>query len=534
MPGSPVFRRVHLAALVLCAGMLPWSTALLSMAQMLLLANWVAWGIAEGALKQRMRQAFTSPPVLVFLSFLGLHIVGLLWTTDQRWGQDLVRILAPVLVFGTVLGGGPRLTAGELRTVLLAGAWSAVGSALLSIALAGPGIADHRALSRFISHIRLSLLLCMAIVVLLFHMPRKWPLRLVHGAGVLAAVYALDRLESVQAALILFLIAVAMAWRRSSRWRAPWRWAVRGALTVVPIVALVWLGRMWERSIRLPVPAESGEGMFAPGGEPYTYDATNPQQENGRHVWAWVAWHEAERAWALRSQRPLDGQDDQGEDLYATLARYMTSMGLRKDSAGVMALSDADIAAVLAGTTTAHRRGDDGLYGRMEDLLQELALYRATGRADGHSLAQRLEYLRTGLSIARQHWMFGVGTGDTQLAFDREYERTGSPLEAQWRLRAHDLFLTWAISFGVFGAAWLLFSIIWPAWRMGAWRDPRFIAWAIAFGITSLANDTVETQAGATFFALFYALLVFAVPRPSGPATTARYSASVAAATTCG
>jgi hypothetical protein len=39
-----------------------------------------------------------------------------------------------------------------------------------------------------------------------------------------------------------------------------------------------------------------------------------------------------------------------------------------------------------------------------------------------------------------------------------------------------------------------------------------FIAWAILFGLSCLTDDTVETQAGATFFALYYALLVFAAP----------------------
>lgn len=521
MVGRPRFRQVHVAALVLCAGTLPWSTAFLSMAQMLLVANWIAWGVAEGALKQRLRQAFTSAPVLVFLSFLGLHILGLLWTDDQRWGQDLVRILAPVLVFGVVLGGSPRLTMGELRTILLAGAWSAVGSAVLSIILAGPDTTDHRSLSRFISHIRLSLLLCMAIVVFIHTMRRTWRDRVVHGTGILTAAYSLDRLESVQAAAILLLIAVVMLWRAAARWRLPWRVGVRSVLVIVPVLALLVLGRMLDQYARLPDPAGSGAGVYTHNGEPYTYDVFNPQQENGRHVWAWLAWDEVERAWWGRTGHALTEKDEQGGELYATLARYMTSLDLRKDSAGVMALSDADIAAVLAGTTNAQRTGGEGLYERMEDLLQEVAQYRAMGHADGHSLALRLEFLRTGLSIARQHWAIGVGTGDTQRVFDREYERINSPLEARWRLRTHNLFLTWTISFGVFGTAWLLFSIWWPAWRTGAWRDPLFIAWAIIFGVSCLADDTVETQAGATFFAFFYALLVFAAPREEGVMATA-------------
>jgi hypothetical protein len=86
-------------------------------------------------------------------------------------------------------------------------------------------------------------------------------------------------------------------------------------------------------------------------------------------------------------------------------------------------------------------------------------------------------------------------------------------LKPEWRHRAHNEYLTLLISFGVFGLAWSLFSWWWPAWRMGAWREPLFIAWAVLFLGSCLTDDTVETQAGATFFAMYYAILVFAAPR---------------------
>ena len=66
-----------------------------------------------------------------------------------------------------------------------------------------------------------------------------------------------------------------------------------------------------------------------------------------------------------------------------------------------------------------------------------------------------------------------------------------------------------SMTFGVFGLVWCLFAWWWPAYTLGAWRDPLFIAWAVVFGISCLTDDTVETQAGATFFGLYYALLVF-------------------------
>ena len=159
--GRDVFRTVHVAALVLCAIALPWSKALLSMAQLLLVANWLVEGALRGDLKGRFGRAFTTAPRLVFLSFFALHLVGLLWTDDTAWGMGLVRILAPVLVFGVVLGSSPRLLADELRMILLLGAWSVAVSTVACLIARHGLTGDYRSLSVFISHIRLTLLLCL-------------------------------------------------------------------------------------------------------------------------------------------------------------------------------------------------------------------------------------------------------------------------------------------------------------------------------------------------------------------------------------
>jgi hypothetical protein len=149
------FRAIHVVALVLCAVFLPWSTAFLSMAQMLLVLNWLVEGAVRGDLRARFRKGFLSAPSAVFLSFLGLHMLGLLWTEDLHWGTGLVRILLPLLTFGVVLAGSPALGRREFRTVMLFGAWSAVTSALFCALFSGAGPGDYRSLSMFISHIRL-------------------------------------------------------------------------------------------------------------------------------------------------------------------------------------------------------------------------------------------------------------------------------------------------------------------------------------------------------------------------------------------
>ncbi|MCW5899565.1 MAG: O-antigen ligase family protein [Flavobacteriales bacterium] len=513
MTAQDHMRRVHLGALAACAIFLPWSTAYLSIAQMVLVANWIAWGVVAGDLKHRFRKGFTWPPALVAVSFFGLHALGLLWTSDLAWGLALCRILLPVLVFTVVLSSSPGSREGELRTILLLGAWSAVVSVAVSFGLRAPTAADHRDLSMFISHIRLALLLCFAVVIFMRYLGRTWWQRLAHVLATLFAVYALDRLQSVQGIFLLVLITMVFLWRNMAGWPRAARLVARSLMVLVPAMAIAWVAARMPGLRATPVPEQSGLNAFTAGGEAYTFDATNPQRENGEHVWAWIAWGEVERTWPLRSDRSLEGSSDRGDPMRGTLVRYMTSLGLRKDSLGVMALSEADVRAIERGVTNAHAQGSRGMRRRMDAVLLEMGEYAAYGRADGHSLSMRLEYWRAGIAIVKRHWAMGVGTGDTQRAFDEQYARMGTSLAPQWRHRAHNQYLTLAISFGIFGLLWSLYSWWWPARCLGAWRDPRFIAWAIIFAVGCLTDDTIETQAGATFFALYYALLVFSPVR---------------------
>jgi hypothetical protein len=248
------------------------------------------------------------------------------------------------------------------------------------------------------------------------------------------------------------------------------------------------------------------------GGERYYHDRAQPLRENGHYVWINVADGELQRAWAGRSDRPYLHVDAKGQPLRHTLIRYMASMGLRKDSIGALSLTDEDVRRIESGVPSIVVGRRDPVRARIDQVLYEWDHYRAKGDASGHSVAMRYEFLRTGWSIAKANMLVGIGTGDTRPAFAAEYDRQHSTLGGIWRRRAHNEYLTLWISFGIIGLLWSLFSWIWPAWRMGAFQRPLFVCWAIIFGVSCLSEDTIETQMGATFFAFYYTLLVFAHP----------------------
>lgn len=510
------FRQVHIGALALAAIMLPWSEFLLSNAQFLLIGNWLVEGVMRKDLAGRFKRAFTHPAGLVFLSFFGLHALGLLWTEDLAWGLDLCRILLPVLAFTPVLVSTPPLDFRESRAVLLLGAWSTLASTVVCLGLKHEviGQGGYRELSIFISHIRLALLLCFSIAVfaLLPGENRWW--RLAHGLAIAWCVFFLDRLSSLPAFIILALMAGYGIWRWTASRPGPLRWVLRSAMLLLPLTGGVYVRWCVHQFFREDGTDLSHLDERSAGGERYYHDREKPLRENGHYVWINVADVELQRAWERRSHREYLGLDEKGQPLRHTLVRYLASMGVRKDSIGVRALTDEDVARVEKGVTSIVSGRRDPVRARIDQVLYEWDHYRAKGDASGHSVAMRYEFLRTGWAIARNNLLTGVGTGDTRPAFAAEYERRHSRLGAIWRLRAHNEYLTLLISFGIGGLLWSLFAWTWPAWRMGTFKRPLFVCWAIIFTVSCFSEDTIETQMGATFFAFFYTVLVFA--RPGG------------------
>ena len=521
MRSRDTFRWIHLGALALVAVGLPWSNFLMSFGQLLLAGNFFAEGIVRRDLGARLKRAFSSPAVLIFLSFYVLHLLGLLWTEDLQWGLDLCRILAPVVVFAIILAASDPVDEEDLRAILLLGAASTIASTLACLVLRPGGVAlsDFRSLSVFISHIRLALLLCMSVFVLVAYWPRTLVWRIVQGTAIIWAVFFLDQLESLQGLAILLIVTSWATWRLTRAWAQRARWLTRSTLCLTVLAAggtIAW----WVHDFhRVEVVDFDKLDVRSAGGERYYHDRQRPGHENGHAVWINVAYLELKRGWAARSDIPLDSADRKGHRLRYTLVRYMASMGLRKDSVGVQALSEEDVRRVENGVTSVTRGRRGAIRDRVEEILFELDDYASTGNPSGYSIAMRLEFWKTGWAIAQREWLHGIGTGDTQHAFDVEYEKRQSLLQPRWRLRAHNEYLTLWISFGAFGLLCALFSWAWPAWKNGALHRPLFVAWAITFAISCLTDDTIETQAGATFFAFFYCLFVFGTRRaiPSSP-----------------
>jgi O-antigen ligase len=121
----------------------------------------------------------------------------------------------------------------------------------------------------------------------------------------------------------------------------------------------------------------------------------------------------------------------------------------------------------------------------------------------------RFEFWKTGWIIWKENFWLGVGTGDLQDSFNKKYEDLKSSLEKQWRYRAHNQFLSIAIAFGLFGLIYFISVIILSGITATKNKNFFYLIFLCVALLSMLTEDTLETQAGVTFFAFFNSLLLF-------------------------
>jgi hypothetical protein len=188
--------------------------------------------------------------------------------------------------------------------------------------------------------------------------------------------------------------------------------------------------------------------------------------------------------------------------LQVTLLRYLTAKDYSKDYEGVMQLKDDEVQDILNGIPTpSQREGHDYPWQRLNDLAMEYRIWHYSGWANGQSMVMRFVYAKTALRIIAEHPYSGAGTGDLPAAWKQMYATTNTQLEEKWQLRAHNQYLSFGVAFGIGGIIYLigvLGYLLAEAWKR---RDLMFTIFLVIASVSFLGEDTLETQAGVTFFA---------------------------------
>ena len=545
----PYLNRAYLLGLLMVAVGLTLSPFLMGMSQFWLAIVWFVDAFTPpfkgaGGIKTKLTRFWHNKAAVLLVAFYLMHVVGLLWTSDFQYAIKDLRVKLPILVMPLVLSSMEPLERNRFDLVMLVYVLSVfIATLFSSVTYWRHDYEDVREISRFISHIRfcLNIVFCVAIIgwyIVRTKVPKdsqsaegpskvRFPVpafstkvainRYLQYFLVFWFIYQIYIFESLSGYVILGVVVLVTAvyaflqWKKSRAWHIAVGVTALALLVVVTLLAIHFIRPMLKVE---PVDFAALEKKTALGND-YWHDTVYNPVEDGRYVGLYYCRKELQETWPQRSSLPLEGTTLNGEDLEATLSRYLTSKGLRKDAQGVMALTDEDVNNIEQGVANYNNWKHPGIHARLSSTMFEYGLYRRFNNPNGGSLSQRLEYTRASFHIIGQHPWFGVGTGDVPQVFAQTYDEIHSPLKEEFRFRAHNQYLAIAVAFGLVGLAFFLFVLFYPWFSSKRYHTYLYMVFLTIMLLSMFPEDTLETQAGATLFAFFESLLLFAKPQNS-------------------
>lgn len=503
-------RNLYLLGLATITCGLPWSNALMSIGQLIIVGNW----IIEFDFKKKLWTLKSSPLIWILLTVFLLHAVGLLWTENFDYAFKDLKVKLPLLAMPIVIGTSDRLNIKEWKALLIFYVFTLFSLTVVSYGkywgIWGEVIIDKRQLSIYISHIRYGLNIALVIGLIFYFMPFKK--RLFNWMLCTWFILCLVIFQ-LYTGLTIFALLTFIYCTRSLLLNSTNPIFKLGIPSFV-ILIICSLGFLLYQTredfysrIELDYDQYDIEQKRSPNGELYWVDVNDMRTENGVLIRRFIAWQEIEKEWNKRSEIDFKSKDLKGQALEHTLNRFLSSKGLKKDSVGISKLSDREIEAIEQGIANVYYLEHNSFKNRIYNSFFEFEEYKRTRNASGFSLAMKYEFWRTAKSIINQNFWIGTGTGDIEAAFKNEYVKQESKLEEVFRRRSHNQYLTVWATFGIVGLLLFLMSIFLPAF----YSLPNRQIYLFFLGILSisfLTEDTLETQAGVTLFAFFNSLLV--------------------------
>lgn len=509
---------VYVGLLTLLIVSLPFSPFMVSLSQILLLINW----LLEGNFHQKWFRLKHRRSIWIFVSFYLMHLIWLAGTEDWNHAADTLRIKLPLLLLPIIIGTSDDLSPKKVMFILR---WFIIGifaATIMALGIYwgwwGEPIRDIRELSPFISHIRFSLLIVVAIFTLMHWIKTSEKIldrmQVLHMLTILWFILFLFFMKALTGVVILvitfFLLLLVFINRIENQLLKIFFIALMYAVPFFSAITIVKVYYQYHRENKI---ALDSLPKYTANGNAYYHDTSHWAVENGHRVWLFVCEPELAKEWNKRSRIAYDSLDRKGQSLRSTLIRYMTSLGLPKDSVGVTKLTGTDIVNVENGMTNILFAKKYSIIPRIYEVIWELDHHRHTGAVDNHSVIQRFVYYQIALHLIRHNFLFGVGTGDLPKEYLHYYQThpTGISPERWWQ--THNQYLRAFATFGIVGFVIFLVTFIAPPFFERKWQSYYFVMIFLIIMLSFLNEDTLETQAGVTFTAFFYSLFLWGASR---------------------
>lgn len=509
LTGKPVHYYIQLVAMMGIAAGLPFSKIPLSIGTLLLGLNVILLWDWRTVWKRWSSNRW----LWLLFTYFAIELLSVLWTSDKHEAWNMIRRELTLYAIPLTLIALPLNAFKHYKWVVLSFLTAVFITSFINVGTYfhwwGSKVYDDiRSLSLFVSHLRYAMMIVLALVFCASWWIRKFPYRWIAVALAAWFIYYTILSQIWMGVFTLSGIVLMMFWFKVKSIRRLW---IKRSFIAAFSACILFVGIFLY--IRLqPVPhkvevSSSDYVRKTVNGNPYTFDVLSKMNwENGYPVQAFIADEELEKEWSKSSRvNYRTGVDLKGNPIRNILWRYMTSKGLRKDSLDFQKMSKRDIRNVEMGFASIEmaKGGISAQLYRMRSQLKDAE------DPNGKSLLEKIESLKAGITIIKNHPFCGVGVGDMQQSFADAYRTNGSKLKIDEHiLLTHNQFLTTWIAGGII--CFLAFVGFWfiqlaTALRINAFEWTGFLVITM---LSFLIEDTLQTQTGVSFAAFFFAFFI--------------------------
>ncbi|PLX11946.1 MAG: hypothetical protein C0597_14255 [Marinilabiliales bacterium] len=508
-------KKLYYIGLILTAICLPLSKFALSVVMVSLICNW----ILELEFKRKWLEIKSNKSILIFAGVFAVHLIWLINTDNYPFAFHDLGNKAIILLYPIIIGTSKKLSLQQIKIILIWFTLAVVSSTIIStfilFQIIDYPIQNIRDISPFISHIRLSLLINVSIFSLGYlvvsnkikNSSFEIIIYIVFIIWLIIFLYLLKSLTGIIVFIVLLFAVLAFSSFKIRDLIA--RLFLQVFLVALFLLMTTYITHSISRFYSREKIDFENLKEYTANGNIYKHYPERDQVENGNYVWINICETELEKEWNRASVISFKEKDIKGQEIRYTLLRYLTSKGYKKDSVGISKLTSQDIRNIENGLANYIYENKYDIYPRIYDIIWQIDVYRRGYNPAGNSITMRLELAKTGIDIIRENFWFGVGTGDVQDAFDKQYEMDESKLPFKYRLRAHNMYITFFLSFGFIGFILIFYFIFYPVLRLKGYRSYLFTVFFLIALLSFFNEDTLETQIGITFFSYFYSLFLF-------------------------
>jgi hypothetical protein len=511
---------VFFFGLLLFVALLPFSEAFVSiisgflLLQALVLFSWKHYSIPHGSWKN----------LLLITSVFFVYLLGVIFTKDLHFAAYELKKIVFWIVIPVALFISPSLSRKKFLFLMFFFCFSVFIASLAGIIKLQFSeyyhVTDFRKII-LISHIRFSFQIGLAIIILTWMLISKakipfigckpWILILllawmIYFLVLLKSITGIIAFSVTLLVFILFLIAHVNNQKIKI--------FLFFAFIVLLFTPILYVSRIWYDFYNSEQLDPQTVEKLTPSGNPYSFDFSSKERENGHWVNAFLCETELRKEWNKMSFCQYDSLDKQGYPYSATLIRYLTSKGLKKDSMGVCQLTHKDIRAIENGFAN-HIYIDRtfSLYPRIYQTIWELDVYFRVGDPNFQSVSQRIEFVRASLVLIKKNPWLGIGTGNWKICYGEAYRQMNSKLYPENQGPSHNQYLNYLVKFGLFGFLFIFSAILVPVFTEGHKKNLFFWLFLVFMAIANFGDANLETHMGLSFFCFFYALFLWHSPQ---------------------